>query len=382
MRPWLAAGAIALLATSCALFDRPAPTLLAGTVLEHPSGRPLAGATVQVGDGRASRTDSLGRFKVDGLGASASVRFSAPGYARSVRQFSLLPGETRVVDVPLPREGETLAPSLITFERGGRIWGVDALGSDERCLTTDMEGTQVSPTWLAGGSQFAFIQRIPGRTQIWTRYPDGRSARYVGEVADSAAELRWHPLGSLMAYTTTRYSASRGMVTAVRWLDVNTGAQGDLAYGAAEENPAWSYDGKQLAWARRVSPKPWQIWVAGARGERPRVLIGRGNGVEPAWSPSGAQLAYASNANGSWEIYMAGLATGLSDKLTETPAGGWCRRPVFSPEGDAILYESNYHPGLNRLQEASGLYVLRLADRSARMVAPDARAAAWQGALH
>ncbi|MNY50061.1 hypothetical protein D3C86_1855380 [compost metagenome] len=79
---------------------------------------------------------------------------------------------------------------------------------------------------------------------------------------------------------------------------------------------------------------------------------------------------------------MAGLATGLSDKLTETPAGAWCRRPVFSPEGDAILYESNYHPGLKQVQETSGLYLLRLADRRVRMVAADARAAAWQGGFH
>ncbi|MNL41560.1 hypothetical protein D3C87_1639740 [compost metagenome] len=79
---------------------------------------------------------------------------------------------------------------------------------------------------------------------------------------------------------------------------------------------------------------------------------------------------------------MAGLATGLSDRLTETPAGGWCRRPVFSPEGDAILFESNYHPGLGQLQETSGLYLMRLADRTVRMVAPDARAAAWQGGDH
>lgn len=378
----VACAALVLSATSCALFDRPAPTVLSGTVLDHPSGRPLAGATVQVGEGKAIRTDARGRFQVDGLGASASVRFAAPGYARATRVFSFLSGERRAIDVPLPREGVALAPSLILFERGGRIWGVDALGSDERCLTADMEGTQVSPTWLAGASQFAFIQRRPGRTQVWTRYPDGRSARYVGEVPDSAHELRWHPLGAVMAYTVTRYSPSRGMVNAVRWLDINTGAQGDLAYGAAEGNPAWSFDGQHLAWSRRQPPKPWQIWLAGAKGERARVLIPRGNGVEPAFSPSGDQLAYASNADGRWEIYMAGLATGLSDKLTDTPPGAWSRRPIFSPQGDAILFESNYHPALGQVQETSGLYLMRLADRSIRMVASDARAATWQEASH
>lgn len=366
----------ALLLSGCAAFDRTEPSSLSGTVQDYPEGTPVKGALVRVGD-RTVAADALGRFKVGDLGASASLQFWAPGHAVSTRRFRLLPGEHRVVDVPLPDEGETLPVQWLLFERSGRVWSADSLGSDERCLTPELEGTQVSPTWLAGKSQFAFIQRIPGRTRVWSRYADGRPARFIAEVPDSASELRWHPLGSLFAFTSTYYSPSRGMVTAIRSLDLNSGVQQELISGSAEANPAWSADGRQLAWARRMPPRPWQIWLAGSRGERPHAFNGRGSCVEPAWSPTGSQLAYASNATGHWDLYVAGVGTGISEPVTDVPEGGWCRRPVWSSSGDEILFESNYHPGLKQLQETPGLYAYRLATRTVRAIVTDARAGSW-----
>lgn len=369
---------LGLLLSGCAAFNRAEPSTISGTIQEYPEGTPVKGALVRVtGTDRTIAADALGRFKVGDLGASASLSFWAPGHAISTRRFRLLPGETRLVDVPLPDAGETVPAQLVLFERAGRIWGVDSLGSDEQCLTPELEGTQASPTWLAGKSQFAFIQRIPGRTQVWSRYPDGRPARFIAEIPDSGSELRWHPLGSTFAFTSTYFAPSRGMVTAIRSLDLNTGVQQELISGSAEANPAWSADGRQLVWARRMPPKPWQIWMAGPRGERPKVFAARGSCVEPAWSPSASQLAYASNATGPWNLYVAGVGTGISEPLTNMPEGGWCRRPVWSETGDELLFESNYHPGLKQLQETPGLFAVRLSTRTVRAIVTDARAGTW-----
>lgn len=369
---------LAMLLAGCAAFDRTEPSSLSGTIQDYPEGTPVKGALVRVsGSDRTIAADALGRFKVTDLGASASLQFWAPGHAIATRRFRLLPGEQRMIDVPLPNEGETIPVSWVLFERGGRVWAVDSLGSDEHCLTLDLEGTQVSPTWLFGKSQFAFIQRIPGRTQVWSRYPDGRPSRFIAGVPDSAAELRWHPLGSQFVYTSTYYSPGRGMVAAIRSLDVNSGVQQELISGSAEANPAWSADGHQLVWTRRTPPRPWQIWMSGPSGERPHPFSGRGSCVEPAFSPSGSQLAYASNATGTWNLYVAGVGNGLSEPLTDVPEGGWCRRPVWSEAGDEILFESNYHPGLKQLQETPGLYAVRLSTRTVRAVVTDARAGQW-----
>jgi len=370
--------ALTSLLTGCAAFDRPDPVTIEGRVLDYPGGTPLASASVRVaGEDRTVTTDGLGRFALSGLAASVSLAFEAPDHVSATRSFNLSPGEDRAIDVPLPATGQHLAPRLVLFERGARIWSVDALGSDERCLTADLPDSQASPAWLSGRSQSAFLWRHPGRTQIWSRYPDGRPARFLGEVPDSATDLAWHPVGEYLAFAASYYLASRGIVTTLKRLDQISGVVSDFVSGGVEANPAWSVDGKSLAWARRVSPHPWQIWIGGERGEHPRLLPTRGSSFEPTWSPSGAQMAYASNDTGRYELYLAGVANGLVEQLTHSPEGGWCRHPVWAPEGDEILFESNYHPGLGKLQAAVGLYALRLNPPSIRAIAPDARAGTW-----
>lgn len=368
--------ALALLASGCALFDHPDACTLLGSIEDYTSAEPLPDALVKIDD-RTIAPDAAGRFTVDNLAASASVQFWAPGHRIATRHFNLLPGETRTIDVPLAKIGAQVPEQLVLFERSGRIWGVDSLGSDERCLTSELPGVQASPTWLAGHSQFAFIEREPGHSSIWTRYPDGRPARFIAEVPDSADELAWHPLGNRMAFTASLFSPIHGMATSIHTVDVTTGREQDLLSGAIEANPAWSPDGTQLAWSRRQAPTPWQIWLAGGFGERPHALLRRGNCTEPAWAPTGAELAYASNTSGNWELYLAGMTSGPGEPLTHSPAGAWCRHPAWSPKGDELLFESNYHPGLGKLQATPGLYVLKLATHAVRALVTDAHHGAW-----
>lgn len=366
----------ALVLAGCDLMDEPSPTVLEGSVLDYPSRAPLAGALVRWGE-RTIPVDATGSFVLQDVGSDITLRFWAPGHPIVSHRYRLGVGETRVVEVPLAPEGTQLPSQPVLFERDGRIWIAEADGADERCLTADLPGTQVTPSWLLGRSQFAFILRVPSRTQIWTRYPDGRSARFVAEVPDSADELTWHPLGARMGFTSSVFSVSRGMTTSIRQLDVNTGLVTELLAGATDANPIWSRDGQSLAWARRVSPKPWQVWIGGSRGEHAHMFTTRGSCVEPAWSPSGEQLVYASNAGGAWDLYLAGVSTGVNEPITHVPADAWCRRPVWGPEGDEILFESNYHPILQRLIDPPGLFALRLATGAVRAVVSDARRASW-----
>lgn len=375
-RRWLLG--FSLMLAGCSVFESSEPCAIEGRLLEYPSGAPLSKGLVKVaGEERTIHVDEQGRFRVDGLGASSSVQFWAPGYPVVSHQYALMPGETRTSDVSLPAKGATLPSRLVLFERGGRIWGADALGANERCLTGDLEGVQVSPTWLQGSDQFAFILRQPGRTQVWARHADGRPARFMAEIPDTAADLRWNPLGDQMAFTVSTFNPSWGMASAIRRLDLNTGAQAEFIFGAAEANLAWSKDGQAVAWAHRVSPRPWQIWVGGPRGEHPRVLAARGSCLEPSWSPTGSQLVYVSNATGHWEIYLAGVTTGFSEQLTKFPEEAWCRRPVWSSETDEILYESNYHPGLGRILPTPAVFALRLSTRTSRAIVADAHDATW-----
>ncbi len=390
------------LAGCAALDDGPPGARLQGEVRAWPDGTLVPGAVIRLKD-REVKADARGAYVLEGLGEQVSVEVSAPlsdaqksnaggqpvtgqSLAPRKRELTLVPGETRQVDLWLAPAAEPLAPRIL-FERGGKIWEADALGTHQRNLTQDLPGTQSSPAWVEPGRQFAFVQRQPGRTHVWIRAtePTGPlepASRYLAQVPDSASELSYSNQGKRFAFTVAVRSSHLGMRNEIRELDAYTGAMRDLVGGSGiSANPVFSPDGKQLAWARRLATGTWQIWVSGARGESSRALLATGNCMEPAWSPSGQQIAYVSNLEGSLDIYFTSVDLAESTRpvgirLTRSPEGGFCRHPVWGPDGE-ILFESNFHPSTGKLQSTIDLYAVKVSTGRIRQVIPDARSADW-----
>ena len=93
----------------------------------------------------------------------------------------------------------------------------------------------------------------------------------------------------------------------------------ELAVG---EYPDWSPVDDWIAHRGCYGPD-CGLWITHAdSGERRRLTTGGGDG-QPAWSPDGKQIAYISKEDGNFEIYKINRDGSGKVRLTNTPAERW-----------------------------------------------------------
>jgi len=100
-------------------------------------------------------------------------------------------------------------------------------------------------------------------------------------------------------------------------------------------DPALSPDGMLVAYASdRAGTGNLDIWVQPVRGGPPtQVTSAEGDEVEPSFSPDGSSLAFSGGEAGG--IYIVGALGGEPRLLVR---GTRTRTPRFSPDGQSILY--------------------------------------------
>ena len=106
---------------------------------------------------------------------------------------------------------------------------------------------------------------------------------------------RLSPDGASVVYCVTSIDPEKEKVHARLWLfDLSSGKAHPLTSGsAADTNPQWSPDGKQIAFISTRSGNAQVYTIAVDGGEAaPLTSLKQGVGAGPLWSPDGRQIAF------------------------------------------------------------------------------------------
>ncbi len=287
------------------------------------------------------------------------------------------------------------------------LWRVRFDGSERVQLTHTPDSSEWRPQWSADGTALAFLSDrafaddADPTTQVWLLATSGGEARRLTGFADGVEDFVWSPDGRQLALialdpefpagaekpkhpapiVTDRYQFKedgRGYLGTRRMhlylFDIASGKVQQLTAGAHDEQfPAWSPDGKWIAYVSKRGADPdrhlnFDIYLIEPKvgtSERQMTTFSGSDldpywETRPAWSPDSTRIAYLQSGEDRWIYYapwQLAVISIASGKSKQPALIDRCfSKPHWAPDGKSIytLIEQSRVTHLSRIDLPSG----------------------------
>lgn len=230
-------------------------------------------------------------------------------------------------------DGQSLALVRGVGGATGEIWIAPIDGSAPRRVSHDPAGVFSNrPAFTKDGLGLVYSSNLGGATNLWYRSLAGGTPI---RLTNGSGPDEWASVANdgTIAFMNSKWR------NALILADLPAGPARTLAtHTPYIWAPAFSPDGRQIAFSRGDADGAWHIWLTDADGSQPRRLTSGAGEVYPRFTPDGTAIVYQgwSAPRRIWRVPVAG-----GPPVALTPDGGPDELMAdVSPAGDQIVYAS------------------------------------------
>ena len=210
------------------------------------------------------------------------------------------------------------------------IYTMNATGGDQRRLT-ESPANDITPCWSPDGAEIAFASDRDGNWEIYTVRSDGSSLSRLTQGQGANTAPAWTPDGKKILFISTRdvingdvYQMDRDGGNVLRTTNDST----------VKDTPVMLADGKTILATVNTRGR-FTIASFSSTGTLAHLTSVDHNSMNPSLSPDGTRVLFASDRDGSGDIYS--MAPSGADQTRITVKGSGASSATWTSDKQHIL---------------------------------------------